>query len=56
MEKWCKCYEENFSGGKMRGDRGEDIEQFVKNVVKRFNDLYNIDVVSMKGNKDKKEL
>jgi hypothetical protein len=36
MDNWCKNYDENFSGGKMRGDRGEHIENFVKNVVNIF--------------------
>jgi hypothetical protein len=56
MENWCKCYDENFSGGKMRGDRGDDIENFVKNVIKMFVTTYGIRVDALKGSNDKKEL
>jgi hypothetical protein len=56
MDKWTNCYDENFSGGKMRGDRGDDIEQFVKNVINMFNDLYDINIKVVKGSNDKKEL
>jgi hypothetical protein len=56
MENWCKCYDENFSGGKMRGDRGDDIENFVKNVINMFVTTYDIKVDALKGTNDKKEL
>jgi len=56
MDSWCKNYDENFSGGKMRGDRGEDIENFVKNVVNMFSTKYGVNVRAVKGNYDKKEL
>jgi len=56
MDNWCKNYDENFSGGKMRGDRGEHIENFVKNVINRFNTEYGVNVRAVKGNDDKKEL
>lgn len=56
MENWCKCYDENFSGGKMRGDRGDDIENFVKNVINMFVTTYDIKVDALKGSNDKKEL
>lgn len=56
MDKWCNNYEENYSGGKMRGDRGKDIENFIFYVIELFRDLYNINVVAKKGTADKKSL
>ena len=56
LDKWCKTNETNFNAGKMRADRGEDIENYVKNIVKLFNDLYKINVKAIKGNLDKKQL
>jgi len=56
MDGWCKNHEENFSGGKMRGDRGEDIETFVKNVIHMFKNVYGVNVYAVKGSHDKKEL
>jgi len=56
LDKWCKTNETNFNAGKMRADRGEDIENYVKNIVKLFNDLYKINVKAIKGNNDKKQL
>lgn len=56
MDNWCKNYDENFSGGKMRGDRGEHIENFVKFVINIFKTEYNINVYAVKGTDDKKEL
>lgn len=56
MDKWCNNYDENYSGGKMRGDRGEDIENFVKNIVHMFKDLYKVNVYAVKGSNDKKVL
>ncbi len=56
MDNWCKSYDENFSGGKMRGDRGEHIEGFVKNVINMFNTVFKGNVRAVKGSDDKKEL
>jgi len=56
MDNWCKNYEDNFSGGKMRGDRGDDIENFVKKTILSFSHLYNVNVYAIKGMNDKKEL
>jgi hypothetical protein len=56
MDNWCKNCDENFSGGKMRGDRGEHIETYVKNVIHMFRDVYAINVCAMKGSENKKEL
>lgn len=56
MDNWCKNYDENFSGGKMRGDRGEHIENFVRFVVNMFKSEYGVNVRAVKGNDDKKEL
>jgi len=57
MDNWCKCYDaENFSGGKMRGDRGVEIEHLVINIIEKFGDVYKVNVRAVKGSKDKKEL
>lgn len=56
MDKWNKMYDENYSGGKMRGDRGQDIEIFVINIINMFRELFNINVIGIKGTNDKKEL
>lgn len=56
MDNWCKNYDENFSGGKMRGDRGLCIENFVKFVINMFSSEYDINVRAVKGSDDKKEL
>jgi hypothetical protein len=56
MDNWCKKHEDNYSGGKMRGDRGEDIETFVKNIIHMIGDLYKVNVCAVKGTTDKKEL
>ena len=55
MDRWCVTYDENFSGGKMRGDRGEDIEKFVMYVINKCIKMYQINAFVVKGNKDKKE-
>tara|TARA_B100001094_G_C17996003_1_gene702688 strand:- start:198 stop:878 length:681 start_codon:yes stop_codon:yes gene_type:complete len=56
MDNWCKNHEENYSGGKMRGDRGEHIENFVKFVVNMFNSEYDKNIYAVKGTDDKKKL
>jgi hypothetical protein len=56
MDNWCQNFDDDFSGGKMRGARGEDIEKFVKNVVNMFRTKFNVNVRAVKGNDDKKEL
>ena len=56
IDNWCKNYDEKCSGGKMRGDRGDHIENFVKNVVKHIEETYGINVIAKKGSSDKKEL
>jgi hypothetical protein len=56
MNNWCNNYEESFSGGKMRHDRGDDIENFCKNIIKMFGELYNLNIYAIKGKNDKKEL
>ena len=38
MDSCCKNYEANFSGGEMRGYRGDQIENYVKNVIHMFNE------------------
>jgi hypothetical protein len=56
MDKWCENYSENFSGGKMRGDRGADIEEFVRKTINRIGLEISRDLVAVKGSSNKKEL
>jgi len=56
MDNWCKNYDDNFSGGKMRGDRGEHIEKYVKDVIQKFKSIYGVNVWAVTGTDDKKEL
>ena len=56
MDKWCENYSENFSGGKMRGDRGADIELFVRNMINRIGFDLSRNLVAIKGSSDKKQL
>lgn len=56
MDSCCKNYEANFSGGEMRGYRGDQIENYVKNVIHMFRNLYGVNVYALKGSNDKKEL
>ena len=56
MDNWCKSHEQEFHGGKMRGDRGEHVEHFVKSVIHMFMIDYGINVRAVKGSEDKKEL
>jgi len=53
MEEWCgmEC-----SGGEMRGQRGCNIERFVRKVINKIGKLYDIDFTALNGNDDKKEL
>lgn len=56
MDTWCKTYEDNFTGGKMRGDRGEGLENYVKSVIYMFGETYGLNIRAIKGINDKKEL
>jgi hypothetical protein len=56
MEKWCQKYEEDYKGGQMRCDRGEQIESYVKNIIRKINEKSDLNIVALTGDKDKKEL
>jgi hypothetical protein len=56
MDIWCKKCDDKITGGKMRGDRGEYIEKYVKNVINMFEKEYCINVKAIRGSDDKKEL
>jgi len=56
MDKWCENHSENYSGGKMRGDRGADIEVFVRNTINNIGTELSKNLVAVKGSSDKKEL
>ena len=56
MDKWNNSYHNDFSGGKMRRDRGIDLETYVIYIIHLFKDLCQIDVKAVKGDYDKKSL
>lgn len=56
MEKWCKTYKDDFTGGKMREDRGCDLENFVRNTINYIGIEYKINLIAKNGNYDKKIL
>ena len=56
MEKWIESYSNNCTGGKMRGDRGNDIELFVKESIKYIGENMGLELTAKKGPEDKKEL
>jgi len=56
MDEWCNTYSNNFSGGKMRNDRGDGIETYVRNLINKLGRLLNVDLVAKRGNDDKKDL
>ncbi len=57
MDNWCTSYDDiAFSGGKMRGARGEDIENMVRRIINRVGEEYGLNIKAVKGSEDKKEL
>lgn len=56
MDKWCVMYDDNFSGGKMRSDRGDGIEKFVMDTINSVGKLLGKNLIAIKGDNDKKEL
>ena len=56
MDKWTDNHENNFAGGKMRGDRGEDIERFVRECVSYIAEHEEINIIAKRGNTDFKVL
>jgi hypothetical protein len=56
MNVWCDNYCNNYNGGKMRGNRGSDIETFVKNTINNIGRKFNINLVAKNGNRDKYKL
>jgi hypothetical protein len=56
MKFWHKMYDLKYNAGKMRSTRGTDIENFVKNIIQMFANLYNINVKAITGSTDKKIL
>lgn len=57
MEKWITNHsDENFSGGKMRGDRGDDIEKFVRGSIQYIGTTLGVPLVAKRGGDDKKAL
>jgi hypothetical protein len=56
MENWCNCTDENYAGGKMRGMRGDDVENFTKEIIKDIGETFKVDVRAIKGSSDKKQL
>lgn len=56
MDEWCKSNANNCTGGKMRGQRGSDIEKFVVNTINKIGELLKINLIAKCGNDDKKKL
>lgn len=56
MDTWCQTYEKTKSGGKMRGDRGDDIEKFVTNYVNYIGKCMGKELHAISGKNDKKLL
>lgn len=56
LEKWCRSFTEDYNGGKMRSERGEDIEIFVRNVINEIGKQLNLNLRAVKGDLDKKDL
>jgi len=56
MQKWRTSFSANYSGGKMRGDRGEDIESFVQDAIHYIGERTGKKLVAKRGDSDKKEL
>ena len=57
IDEWCNLNDNtSCSGGKMREKRGSDIETFVCMTINKIGELLNIDLKSLCGNYDKKEL
>lgn len=56
IDGWVSSHMSNASGGKMRGDRGNGIEDFVRDAVNYIGKEMEINLVAKKGDKDKKEL
>lgn len=54
MDGWCTNYEGGCTGGKMRGDRGEEIETFVKDIIHLLGQTLQLNLVAKKGSDDKK--
>ena len=56
MTGWRKSHSANCSGGKMRGDRGEDIETFVRDAIAMIREVTGKDIIAKKGSTDQKDL
>ncbi len=54
MDIWCANYEGGCTGGKMRGDRGEEIETFVKDTIHLLGQTFQLDLMAKRGSSDKK--
>jgi len=56
LEKWYELYDNQCSEGKMRYNRGRDIENFVINTINSFGNRYHINLVAVRGADDKKKI
>jgi hypothetical protein len=54
--KWVDSHSNNYTGGKMRSDRGEDIETFVRNCIEFIAKNEGINLVAKRGTSDMKVL
>lgn len=56
IDEWCKSHANNYTGGKMRQNRGDDIEMFISNTINKIGKSLNIDLSARLGKHDKKDL
>jgi len=56
MKKWSDTHSNNYTGGKMRCDRGEDIETFVRHCIEFIAENEGINLVAKRGETDFKVL
>lgn len=56
MGKWITSYSAGCTGGKMRGDRGNDLEVFIRDSISFIANIENAPLRAVKGSQDKKEL
>lgn len=56
MGKWITNYSAGCTGGKMRGDRGNDLEVFIRDSISFIADMEKAPLCAVKGSLDKKEL
>ncbi len=53
MDRWCANYKGRWcTGGKMRCDRGEEIETFIKDTIHLLGQTFQLDLMAKRGSSD----